>query len=188
MISQQVRGWVKKKFTCPIIPNDEVADTSATQQRALVCTVMWFEGHAQKAHSCASSTWWPTWETRLAWVRRSARHFVGTGNVPVCLAMSLTRSDPTEHSRLGTYCKSSVRKRWAIFHTVRIWRPAIFICLMPWRDRLPGHRFPTNERTILSHHMAYRQQGRIFCTSGMYNLSHAVTSASTVKGTAVKKK
>ena len=47
------------------------------RQRALVFTVMWFEAHAQKKHSCSRSTWWPTWQTGLSWLSEELQAYCG---------------------------------------------------------------------------------------------------------------
>jgi hypothetical protein len=48
--------------------------------------VTWFKAHAQKDSSCASSTWWPTCKTGLAWKSEELYNFWGHRNCPGLLS------------------------------------------------------------------------------------------------------
>ena len=104
------------------------------KKRTLEFTVMRFEAYAQKNY-CGRSLWWPTWKTRLTWKSESYAHFVGTGSVPVFLAM--VWQCPAAHRSLiilGTCCKipDLAHGVFPMFPVLKDHSPG---CRFTWRNR-----------------------------------------------------
>ena len=92
--------------------------------------------------------------------------------------------DHTQHSRLETYCKISVRKRFTSCHTVGDLAPRDFRLFPALKEKLSGRvsaamKLPPCGR---------RNRDITFCASGVDTpVARTVTGASAVKGTMVKK-
>ena len=94
---------------------------------------------------------------------------------------STTMPHCTQHSRLILCCSIFNEKQWAIPHKLKIWYLANFSCFPPSRSNC-HIILPVKKGQICYQHVSDTTETSSY-PSGMDNLSHSVTSASTIKAT-----
>jgi hypothetical protein len=154
----------------------------------LVFKVTWFEAHAQKEHSCGSSTWWPTWWTCIVWESVELHDFFYQGKCPGLSDVVIplrNKARPHTAQQTRKLCRISIGKRRTIIHTVRIWHPTSLLCLLPWKRTCQDNVSPATKTWNVLPSRGWRNRQVHYMRLGFTNLSHSVTCVLNVKGTVV---